>query len=612
MAPDPKKNRRSSYDLLKKYPLSSWKGLVLILVVTILSTAFNLLQPLPMKVLVDHVFDNKPISDGIAQALAWIPWSAGPGSLLLWVALAGLLIFVINSSLGVVLTFLWIRVGQKMVYDLTCDLFSYVQRCSLLFHNRTSVGDLMSRVTGDSWAIYTVTDTLVFTPIHAVFLVAAMVVVMAQINLEMTLVSLAVAPVMAIVSASMGKRIRNASHKKRESESRIQSHVQQTLSGMTVIQSFAQEERESTRFRDFAREAIGAQKRSSLTGGVFTLLSGGVSSLGTGLVLYVGAHYVISGRLSIGSLLVFIAYLHTLQGELKALIGTYSTLQTAGAGIDRVIEVLNTEQEIIDAPGAREMTSVQGEVRFENVSFGYEKDTPVLKNISFEVVPGQTIAIVGPTGAGKSSLVSLIPRFFDASGGRVLIDGCDVRDIKLESLRSHIAIVLQEPFLFPVTIAENIAYGRPNATCDEIEAAAIAANAHQFIEGLSDGYDTIIGERGSTLSGGERQRLSIARAILKNAPILILDEPTSAVDAQTEELILGALERLTKDRTTFIIAHRLSTVRKSDRIIVIENGGIVETGSRKELLGKKGLYAFLNEIQFGERRSVGKESNSDF
>ena len=606
MASDPKKNGRSDYNLLKKYPLSSWKGLVLILIITLLSTAFNLLQPLPMKVLVDHVFDNKSTGDGIAQFLVWVPWSASPASLLLWITLTGLLIFVVNSSLNVVLTFLWIRVGQKMVYDLTCDLFSYIQRCSLLFHNRNSVGDLMSRITDDSWAIYTATDTLIFTPIHAVFLIAAMVVVMFQINLEMTLVSLAVALVMAIVSASMGKRIRKASHKKRESESRIQSHVQQTLSGVTVIQSFAQEERESTRFRDFAREAIGAQKRSSLTGGIFTLLSGGVSSVGTGLVLYVGSHYVISGRLSVGSLLVFIAYLQTLQGELKALIGTFATLQTAGAGIDRVIEVLNTDREIEDEPGAREMTSIKGEVRFENVSFGYEKDQPVLKNISFEVLPGQTIAIVGPTGSGKSSLVSQIPRFFDPSDGRVLIDGCDVRDIKLESLRSHIGIVLQEPFLFPMTIAENISYSRPRATRDEIEAAGRAANAHQFIEGLSEGYDTIIGERGSTLSGGERQRLAIARAILKNASILILDEPTSAVDAQTEELILEALGRLTKDRTTFIIAHRLSTVRKADRIIVLENGRIVETGSHGELLGKKGLYAFLNEIQFGERRSVAK------
>jgi len=304
-------------------------------------------------------------------------------------------------------------------------------------------------------------------------------------------------------------------------------------------------------------------------------------------------------------LLVFLSYLGTVQEQLKAITGIYGTLQNAGASVDRVIEVLATEQEVTNNPGARPLTSVQGHIRFEKVNFGYETDRPILRDVSFEVLPGQTIAIVGPTGAGKSSLVSLLPRFFDAWDGQITIDGLDVRDIELKSLRSNIGIVLQEPFLFPLTIAENIAYGRPDASREEIEAAARDANAHQFIERLPEGYNTIIGERGATLSGGERQRLSIARALLKNAPILILDEPTSALDAQTESLLLEALERLMKDRTTLIIAHRLSTIRKANQIIVLKNGRIIETGTHEELLKNKELYSFLYEIQFGPINTTG-------
>jgi ATP-binding cassette, subfamily B, bacterial len=592
------------YQRLLQYPLSYWKGWLFIFIITLLSTAFSLLQPLPMKVLVDHVFEQKPVTDVLAKILNWIPWSQTPKGLLVWVALAGLLIFVINSVLDVILTFSWIRVGQKMVYDLMSDLFSHIQRLSLLFHTKNSVGDLMSRVTGDSWAIHTVTDSLLFAPGHAILMTIAMIAVMLQINVQLTLVSLAVAPLMTISSLFFGKRIRKASSQKRESESRIQSHVQQTLSGMIVVQAFGQEEREHSRFREFAHAVIGAQKRTTLTGSFYNLFAGGFNTFGTAVILYLGANYVISGQLTTGNLLVFIAYLGTLQGQLKTFSGLYSTLQSAGASVDRILEIINTEREVEDNANSLEIETVKGDVRFEDVSFGYETDHLILKDISFEVFSGQTIAIVGPTGAGKSTLVSLIPRFFDSWKGRVLIDGRDVRQIKLKSLRNQVGIVLQEPFLFPLTIAENIAYGKPTASIEEIKEAAKLANAHQFIEKLSEGYDTIIGERGATLSGGERQRLSIARALLKNAPVLILDEPTSALDAQTEELLLEALERLMKGRTTFIIAHRLSTVRKADQILVIDNGRIVEHGSHEQLLSNKGLYYRFHRIQFQEQAAA--------
>ena len=296
--------------------------------------------------------------------------------------------------------------------------------------------------------------------------------------------------------------------------------------------------------------------------------------------------------------MIFVAYLASLQTQMKTFAGAYTALQTQRASIDRVLEVLDAPSEVADKPGVTPPETVRGHVQFDHVTFGYEPGRPVLRDVSFEVRPGQAIAIVGPTGAGKSTLVNLIPRFFDPSDGRVLLDGRDLRDLPLRYLREHVALVMQEPFLFPFTVAENIAFGRPDAPREEIEAAARAANAHSFIEKLPKSYDTPLGQRGATLSGGERQRLSIARALLKNAPILILDEPTSALDAETEQSVMQAIERLMRGRTTFIIAHRLSTVRRADVILVLKDGQVVETGTHDELLARGQGYARLYHTQF--------------
>jgi ATP-binding cassette subfamily B protein/subfamily B ATP-binding cassette protein MsbA len=368
---------------------------------------------------------------------------------------------------------------------------------------------------------------------------------------------------------------------------------------MPVVQAFGQEEREHERFRAIAAQAIRARQRGSLLGGLTDLSSGLVTALGTAAILFVGAGAVLDDRMTVGALLVFIAYLRTLQLQLKSLTGVYLSLQTAGGSIDRVTEILDAEREVDDRPDARTLPAVRGHIRVQGVVFGYEPDRPVLRDVSFQVRPGETVAIVGPTGAGKSTLVSLVPRFIDPAAGRITIDGHDLRDVQLRSLREQVALVLQEPFLFPLTIAENIAYGRPDATRGEIEAAARAANAGAFIERLPEGYQTLVGERGATLSGGERQRLSIARALLKDAPILVLDEPTSALDAETEHLLLEALARLMAGRTTLIIAHRLSTIRRADRILVLREGTIVESGSHVELLAAEGFYAHLHRLQFG-------------
>jgi ATP-binding cassette subfamily B protein/subfamily B ATP-binding cassette protein MsbA len=380
--------------------------------------------------------------------------------------------------------------------------------------------------------------------------------------------------------------------------------VEQTLSAIPVVQAFGREGHAERRFRAVNEELIRAALSTSAVQLKFKVLMGLTTTLGTAAIVWLGASHVLDGKLTVGGVLVFLSYLASLYAPLESLMYTSSTIQGAAGSARRVIEVLATQQEVKDSPAAQPLDAVRGHVALENVAFGYEQGRPVLHDVSLDVPPGQVVAIVGATGAGKTTLVSLIPRFFDAWQGRVLLDGSDVRDLQLKSLRRNVALVLQEPFLFPLTIAENIAYGRPEASREEIEVAARAANAHAFVMALPKGYDTRVGERGATLSGGERQRLSIARAFLMDAPVLILDEPTSALDAATERLLLDALHRLIEGRTTLIIAHRLSTVRNADRIVVVHEGRIVEEGTHEALLTLNGRYAHLHDVQMGPALEV--------
>ena len=595
---------RRRYAVLLRYARGHAGGWALILVVTLANTAAGAAAPLPLKVLVDNVLDDK----AMPSFLEALPGTGSSQGLLAWVVAAGLLIFALDSAFDVTLTYLWIRVGQSMVFDLARDLFARIQRRSLLFHVRHPVGDSMARVAGDSWCVHTVVDQLLFTPVTAIVSAGGMILVMAKLDTGLTVLSLMVVPVMTLCSLSFGKPIRRVSRRQREVESAIHSHVQRTLSGVSVVQAFAQEEREHRGFQKLARAAIRSHKRGAFVGGLNGLGSGLITTLGKGAVLLVGARSVLNGSLSVGSLLVFISYVDKLQADLGGLTGIYSSLQGARGSMDRVMEVLDATPEVSDRPGALPLPPVEGHVRLEGVSFSYEEDRPVLEDVYLEAHPGQVVAIVGSTGAGKSTLVSLVPRFFDPRAGRVSIDGHDVRDVQLKSLRSQVALVLQESFLFPMSIADNIAYGRPEASRAEVEAAARAANIASFVEHLPEGYDTVVGERGATLSGGERQRVAIARALLKDAPILILDEPTSALDAQTEDHLLDALDRLMAGRTTLVIAHRLSTIRKADRIVVLEHGRVAESGSHDELLARDGVYANLHRLQTGEaRHTVGAE-----
>jgi ATP-binding cassette, subfamily B, bacterial len=575
------------------------RSFLLIAALTLAAALFAACQPWPLKLVVDHVLGKLPVPPALDQVLLRLGLTPSAPVLLVIATGGGLILFALNSAVEIILATRWTAAGRRMVYDLSEELFGRLQRRSILFHRHGSVGDAMSRVTEDSWCLYRVLDTLILAPAQALLTMGLMFVLMAQLDLLLAVLAAAVAPCMVAASFLVGRPLHAAARLKREIESRIQSHLQQTLTGLPLVQAFVQEGREGDRFRQFAEAAIRIQQYSTLLGSVNSLSSGLVTALGTGVILWVGAQRVLEGRLSLGSLLVFIVYLTSLQAQVKVLSRLHTALRGFQASLDRVMEVLEAPPEVAERPGAAPLSPVRGRVQFENVVFGYEPGRPVLRGLSLEARPGQTVAIVGETGAGKTTLVQLLPRFFDPWAGRVRIDGTDVREVQLESLRRQMSIVFQEPFLFPTTVAENIAYGRPQATAAEIEAAARAANAHHFIEKLPGGYATVLDERGGTLSQGERQRLAVARALLRNAPLLILDEPTSAVDPGTEGLLLEALERLMAGRTTLVIAHRLSTVRRADRIVVLKDGVVTEDGTHAELLAHGGLYARWSRLQSG-------------
>jgi ATP-binding cassette subfamily B protein/subfamily B ATP-binding cassette protein MsbA len=451
-------------------------------------------------------------------------------------------------------------------------------------------------VTGDSYCVSTIVTDAVVPAVQALAMLGAMFFVMWSLEPTLTLVALGVLPFLIVVIRFMSKPIKDRSREQRDLEGKMISVVEQTLGAVPAVQAFTREKIEEQRFRHYADRTMIAYLRATLAGIWFEVLAGIVTTVGTAGIIYLGADLALRGKLTPGTIIVFLSYLGSLYDPLDSITHTAQTVQHAAAEADRVMEILETEPAIRDRPGARDAV-IHGAICYENVTFGYEPGRAVLSGVSLRANPGDVLAIVGETGAGKTTLVNLLVRFYDPWSGRITIGGEDIRQFKHRSLRGQIALVLQDPFIFPLTIRDNIAYGRPNATLDEIVAAAKAANAHDFIIRLPGGYDADVGERGSTLSGGEKQRLSIARAFLKDAPVLILDEPTSALDARTESLLLDALERLMEGRITFVIAHRLSTIRKATQIVVLHHGEVVEQGSHEELVARDGAYADLYRRQ---------------
>ena len=593
---------------LLPYSLRQLPCLVAILLLTLVSSATTSLQPWPMKFLIDYAVQGTEVFGPLATLLGKFGMQPTPTVLVVVAAIASLIVFALNSVLDVALSLSWNVGGQRMVYDLAGDLFAKLQRLSLLFHRRRPVGDSLSRLTDDTWSIYTVTDGLLMSPIQHVITLVVMTCIGFALDPVLATLALAAAPLLAFSSMYFGKRLKQRSKLGREAKALLTSFLHQTLGAIPLVQSFGTETRNTKKFRALAEETVMLTQRGNLLGSSYGLINGLITTTGMAVVLYVGGVRVLTGVIPLGTLLVFLAYVRQMQDASGGLFQIFAQVKTAEASVDRILEVLDSTDEIYDPPQPLRLPDrphgKRGHLRFENVHFGYELDQPVIKGVSFEARPGEVVALVGPSGAGKSTLISLIPRFFDPTLGQITFDGVDLRNLKIADLRSQIAIVLQEPFLMPLSVADNIAYGRPSASHEEIVAAAIAAQADDFIRGLPNGYDTVIGENGTTLSGGECQRLSIARALLKDAPVLILDEPTSALDAQTEASLIHAFKRLMQGRTTLVIAHRLSTIRQADRIAVIDGGRLVELGPHDELMKCEGLYRQFYEYQFSGQRSI--------
>jgi ATP-binding cassette subfamily B protein len=567
-----------------------------------LVAGFDLLKPWPLQIVLDNVLGGKPV--GVAALQSWPPLA-----LLVLACLA--MVFVQFGSAGLTLLHnnTAIGVGQRMVNDLQGALYSHLQRLSLAFHSRQTVGDLMLRVTGDSFAVQTMLMNGLLPILSAVVLLGGMLVILFPLDPTLTLLSIGIVPFLFVLIGFFNRRIGDVATEVRNADSRVYSLVQWAMSSIKVVQAFTKEEDEYSRFMGASRTYLGFTLRLY---NWQTLYSGVVNTLiaaGTAIVVYAGARSVLSGQLSVGHLIVFISYLAQLYVPVNQLTQSWSLIASARISARRVFEILDTEADLKDGPLTLSPEAARGAIEWHGVGFRYRAEMPVLRSIDLRVEPGRKVAVVGPTGAGKSTMLGLLPRFLEPSAGSVSIGGVDVRDLTLKSLRSQIAMVLQPPLIFPISVRDNLAYGRPDATQPEIEMAARLASIDMLIASLPQGYDTVIGEAGATLSEGEKQRLTIARALLRNAPILILDEPTSALDVETEARVMEGIDILTRGRTTFIIAHRLSTIRNCDMILVLRDGVIAEHGTFAALMRRKGVFAELYNTQFrhDERGKVGRK-----
>ena len=580
-----------------RYLRPYWKAAVGSVTITILVALLTLVGPWPLKILFDSVLGNHPLPSILVPVLGGL--ESNPVLLLVVVVAAGFGVTLLSNGLSVLNSYLQTGLEQGMILNFRSDLFQHTQRLSMAYHDRRRSGGLIFAINFQADAaagLVMAVQPLVQSGLTLI----GMFWLTYTIDATLALLSLAVVP---LIYYSVGyyvthiqARLRDVKHMEGESL----SIIHEAISMLRVIVAFNRQGHEFRRFREQGQRAVDARVNVTVRQTLFSLAVNTTTAAGTALVMGFGAYRIVQGSMTGGELLVVLAYVASIYGPLEAISNTIGSLQDRFISLEMAYNVLDTDPKITDAPGAVPASGIRGAVTFEDVDFSYEGRDETLTGISLDVRQGEVIGIVGPTGAGKTTLVSLLPRFYDPDGGRILLDGKDTCEFTLASLRDQVSIVLQEPLLFSGSIADNIRYGRLDATDEEIWEAARQANAAHFIEHrLPDGMDTVLGERGVKLSGGERQRISIARAFLKDAPILILDEPTSAIDSRTESVILRALERLMKGRTTFMIAHRLSTIRYADRIVVMDEGRIVELGTHQELLASGGLYTQLHEMQTG-------------
>jgi len=576
-----------------------WMTLSIAGVAVVGETLTDVLEPWPVKVVVDSVLQSKPLKGWFGDVVFRI-FGHNALAVLNFTVFAVVIIAVLGAISTYVESYLTNSVGQWVAHDLRRMLYHHIQRLSLAEHNDSQTGDMISRVTKDTDAVQEFINSALLGIFVDLLTLGGMVGVMFYLDWRFTLMALLVAPVLFLVVFTYTRRIKAASRAVRKKESELLSRVAEVLSSIHVVQAFAREDYEEKRFESESVENVQLAVQAKALKAKLSPITEVIVAVGTSLVLWYGARRVLSGELSVGVLIVFLLYLSKMYKPMRDLSKMSDTVSKAVVARERILEVLNVDSRVRDLPGARRAPRFRGRIEFSHVTFGYADETTVLNDVNIRIESGQFAAIVGPSGTGKTTMVSLIPRFYDPVSGEVRIDGTDVRKYTLKSLRDQISLILQDTLLFRATIRDNIAYGRPTASFGDVRRAAELANAHEFIESMPHGYDTIVGERGATLSGGQRQRISIARALIRNTPILILDEPTASLDAASEQSVITALERLMKSRTSVFIAHHLAAIRHADLIFVVSDAGVVEQGTHDALMAMNGVYADLYNRQSSE------------
>ena len=575
----------NDYKRLISFIKPYWKRLGLAVICIIMSAAANLYVPWIIKDMVDKVLMNKDMM------------------LLNLIAAGIVVVFLFRGIFYYGQSYLVSYIAQRVIIDVRELLYVKFQKLQLGYYEKKQTGTIMSYITNDVAALQAaLVDSLIEMVTELSILIGSLI-MMFYLDWKLSIVTLVVVPVIGQAMKVFGRKLKQSGALIQERTAEITSLLQESISGVRVVKSFAREDYEIERFQNQNNLNFKANMKSVQLSSLLTPTVEFLAAVIVAVILWFGGYQVVNGALTAGALVAFLTYAVNLANPVKRISRVYGTINKAMAAAERVFNVLDTQEKLKDKPNAIELPKISGDVQFDHVSFGYKKDVDVLHDLTLEAKPGQVIAFVGPSGAGKSTIANLIPRFYDVTAGSIKIDGIDIRDVTIRSLREQIGVVPQETMLFSGTVKDNIRYGRLDATDEEIIEAAKAANAHNFIMHLADGYETKIGERGITLSGGQRQRIAIARAILKNPRILILDEATSALDTESEEIVQEALDKLMIGRTSFVIAHRLSTIINADKIIVLDNGKVTESGTHKELMQTGGLYSHLYNIQFSDKKA---------
>lgn len=582
------------FSYLKPY----WYIAALAFTISLITAGLGLVPQIITKYIMDDVFVPAVTALEAAKkaAVAYVP-DPGLFMRLAILVLASIGIHLTNTGLETVKNYMMRWLGNKVIYDLRTSAHAYLQRLSLSFYNQKETGQLISRISHDTERLQDFIVNSIQDLVMDIFMLVGMCVILFITNWQLAALTLIPLPTITIASIIFGRKMHSVYHKVMNQMAILSAILADTIPGVRVVKAFVAENREIDRFNVRSDNYFATSMRAVKLSTYYFPIMGLATFVGGIIVQFFGGRSIIYGNMSMGDLTLFMGYLWRFYGPIRGLTNLNQMLQRSAAAAERVFEIVDAEPDVYDKEDAIELPPIQGDIKFDNVFFSYDGEKNALDGINFEVKAGQMVGLSGPSGAGKTTIINLLGRFYDVTKGSINIDGYDVRDVKMESLRNQISVVLQEPFLFHGTVAENIAYSKTDASRAEIIAAARAANAHDFIMGFPDGYDTLVGERGASLSGGERQRISIARAILKNPRILILDEATSSVDTETESLIQAAIERLITGRTTFAIAHRLSTLRKADKLIILDRGEIVEQGTHNELLENSGLYKRLVDLQ---------------